>query len=507
MRKRFLGLKRFLERKKFLNNKENKPRGDTRWGVVNGSWGDVIAGLQFFRDRIGRGNVIYYGDDPSIAEFLRCQSFIDEVIFVAPSASVDPLEIHFSVWGNGGRLSSSILEELEPCGVPRDLLVGCGFDWNHPHPTCIREPLSLPEEVERWAQTQVGDRGKPTYLLMPYSFHSTRKEDHWPHWYEFMQTLFAASDAQFILAGQAWSGKPFEKHVNVKNLIGQTPTMMHVMALARFCRATITTSNGLGLWCGSQTLPAIVIANQECSDDTQYFAKVFQNLASWPGFQVAKVSTHPRVIMHRLQHNYAIDFNGNLPYTIDSEARLPKDFSYIPMSESRKFTHLVAPYLLGDGIDLGAGGDPIVPRAISVDLIPERGQLVGDACQLKWFKDDSLDYIYSSHLLGCLNDWDMALREWMRVIKPGGYLIIQIPDHRRLTAFEGAGQTVYGTRNGSVGELTKIVGSIGGWGVIRDSYAHPIDYNILFVAQKNLKQESFITEREKVDAVRLENVE
>ena len=92
----------------------------------------------------------------------------------------------------------------------------------------------------------------------------------------------------------------------------------------------------------------------------------------------------------------------------------------------------------GNGLDLGYGGDPIVPDAITVDLpTPYRNagnaplNIRGDATNLFWFKNAVLDYVYSSHLLEDFMDTKSILKEWLRVLKSGGYLILYCPDEKK----------------------------------------------------------------------------
>jgi len=56
--------------------------------------------------------------------------------------------------------------------------------------------------------------------------------------------------------------------------------------------------------------------------------------------------------------------------------------------------------------------------------------LVGEAEDLRWFKDGVLDYVYSSHLLEDFYDTKKVLTEWFRVIKPGGYLVLFMSDEQ-----------------------------------------------------------------------------
>jgi ubiquinone/menaquinone biosynthesis C-methylase UbiE len=56
--------------------------------------------------------------------------------------------------------------------------------------------------------------------------------------------------------------------------------------------------------------------------------------------------------------------------------------------------------------------------------------LGGDATDLHWFRDGVLDYVYSSHLLEDFSDTEKVLREWLRVLKAGGNLVIFCPDEQ-----------------------------------------------------------------------------
>ncbi len=104
------------------------------------------------------------------------------------------------------------------------------------------------------------------------------------------------------------------------------------------------------------------------------------------------------------------------------------------VSETSKCRARLAPYCKGNGLDLGCGGDLIVPDAIGVDMprpytsVGDRPvHLKGDARMLTWFVDESIDYIFSSHLLEDFANTEEVLTEWLRVLKPGGVLILFLP--------------------------------------------------------------------------------
>ena len=111
-------------------------------------------------------------------------------------------------------------------------------------------------------------------------------------------------------------------------------------------------------------------------------------------------------------------------------------------SETSKCRDRLAPFCIGFGLDLGFGGDPINESAIRVDMPKPYArtgsysvQLGGDATRLVWFADGVLDYIYSSHLLEDFVDTRSVLVEWLRVLKPGGRLVIFCPDQVAYEAY------------------------------------------------------------------------
>lgn len=106
-------------------------------------------------------------------------------------------------------------------------------------------------------------------------------------------------------------------------------------------------------------------------------------------------------------------------------------------SETRGSRRRLTKFCQGNGLDLGFGGDPITRSAITLDLKPRHAwvgeapqNIAGDATDLKWFRDSTLDFIYSSHLLEDFPPEDTVkiLTEWLRVIKPGGNLVLLLPD-------------------------------------------------------------------------------
>lgn len=88
------------------------------------------------------------------------------------------------------------------------------------------------------------------------------------------------------------------------------------------------------------------------------------------------------------------------------------------------------PFCIGNGLDIGFGGEAISQTAITLDKpdCVHKGNLAGDAGNLLWFRDGTLDYVFSSHCLEDAEDTCAWLREWWRVLRPGGHLVLFLPD-------------------------------------------------------------------------------
>lgn len=82
-------------------------------------------------------------------------------------------------------------------------------------------------------------------------------------------------------------------------------------------------------------------------------------------------------------------------------------------------------YLKGKGIDIGCGDDKLQIESGTVD---SWDICDGDAMLMKDVKDCTYDFVYSSHCLEHLKDVELALKNWARILKPGGFLYFTVPD-------------------------------------------------------------------------------
>lgn len=104
-------------------------------------------------------------------------------------------------------------------------------------------------------------------------------------------------------------------------------------------------------------------------------------------------------------------------------------------NESGKVVWETTPYVRGRGLDLGCGPNKVWPHAIGVDNYTEtqlfgiqmKPDVVCDVTKLEPFATGSMDFVYSSHVLEHMVDPLATLKQWWRVLKVGGYLILYLP--------------------------------------------------------------------------------
>jgi SAM-dependent methyltransferase len=88
-------------------------------------------------------------------------------------------------------------------------------------------------------------------------------------------------------------------------------------------------------------------------------------------------------------------------------------------------------YFVGIGIDIGGKPDPLVLYSelfCNILNVKTWDWEDGDAQYLATVEDDEFDFVHSSHCLEHIVDPTVGLSSWLRVVKPGGYLIVTVPD-------------------------------------------------------------------------------
>lgn len=110
---------------------------------------------------------------------------------------------------------------------------------------------------------------------------------------------------------------------------------------------------------------------------------------------------------------------------------------------------LMQKYCRGHGAEIGAGVQPVlVPigsRTTYIDAVPAafwrklpqwadqdvlQAEIIDEGSTLATVKDETFDYLVAAHVLEHIDDPILALKNWIRVVKPGGHIVIAVPDMR-----------------------------------------------------------------------------
>jgi predicted SAM-dependent methyltransferase len=155
----------------------------------------------------------------------------------------------------------------------------------------------------------------------------------------------------------------------------------------------------------------------------------------------------------------------------------------------------LAPFCVGRGIDVGCGQEKVTSGCIGVDLLArgefgKYGVVAGRASvadiqasgdDLPMLADGELDFVVARHNLEHYVDVVKTLEEWRRVLRPGGYLAVVVPDER-------AGDTVFldpTHKHAFTPEsLERLVRTIGGFADIRTNVVIP-NWSFLLAARRS----------------------
>lgn len=141
--------------------------------------------------------------------------------------------------------------------------------------------------------------------------------------------------------------------------------------------------------------------------------------------------------------------------------------------EAAKIRWELVEYTKGRGLDLGCGQFKAFPHFIGVDNGHHWGMkgvdVHVDTCEdLSLFADCSMDFVFSSHLLEHIVDTKAALKEWYRVIKDDGYLVLYLP-HKELYPNVGQeGANPDHKHDFMPEDIESIMRDIGSWDLVRN---------------------------------------
>lgn len=88
-------------------------------------------------------------------------------------------------------------------------------------------------------------------------------------------------------------------------------------------------------------------------------------------------------------------------------------------------------YFVGNGIDIGGKPDPLCLYQElfgNIHGVKTWDWEDGDAQLMTGVQDDYYDFVHSSHCLEHLVEPHQGLMNWLRIVRPGGYLVVTVPD-------------------------------------------------------------------------------
>jgi trans-aconitate methyltransferase len=90
-------------------------------------------------------------------------------------------------------------------------------------------------------------------------------------------------------------------------------------------------------------------------------------------------------------------------------------------------------YFVGNGLDIGCGDDSLwfwKDRFPGIVACQGWDQMYGhgDAQHMDGVPDATYDFLHASHVLEHVRDPEATLRRWWEVLKPGGHLVVLVPE-------------------------------------------------------------------------------
>lgn len=163
-------------------------------------------------------------------------------------------------------------------------------------------------------------------------------------------------------------------------------------------------------------------------------------------------------------------------------------------NEAAKIRWEIVKYTNGRGLDLGCGPYKPFEHFIGVDN-GHHAQEFGwnfkpdvhvDSCEdLSIFAGNSMDFVFSSHLLEHIEDYKAALKEWFRVVKQKGYLILYLP-HRDLYPKIGtSGANPDHKHDFCEDDIIDVMREVGSWDLVEcEKRDQGNEYSMFLVFQK-----------------------
>jgi len=163
--------------------------------------------------------------------------------------------------------------------------------------------------------------------------------------------------------------------------------------------------------------------------------------------------------------------------------------------EAAKIRWELVEYTNGRGLDLGCGQFKAFPHFTGVDNGHHWGMkgvdVHVDTCEnLDIFASNSMDFIFSSHLLEHIVDYKSALKEWYRVLKVGGKFILYLP-HKELYPNVGTeGANTDHKHDFMPEDIISAMKDIGSWDLVRnETRSEGREYSFFQIYEKIKEEE------------------
>lgn len=104
---------------------------------------------------------------------------------------------------------------------------------------------------------------------------------------------------------------------------------------------------------------------------------------------------------------------------------------YYPDPRDEAFNYEVEkilPYAFGDGLDIGCGGRSINKEIDRLDIDPKKEPDILCSMDKIPVADELYDFVVAQHALEHIENQEKAIKEWLRIIKKGGFILIIHPD-------------------------------------------------------------------------------
>lgn len=161
-------------------------------------------------------------------------------------------------------------------------------------------------------------------------------------------------------------------------------------------------------------------------------------------------------------------------------------------NEAAKIRWSLVPYTNGTGLDLGCGPFKAFPHFIGVDNGHHWGtkgaDIAVETCErLPLFATGSIDFVFSSHLLEHIpfEAVPETLKEWFRVVKTGGYVILYLPDEDEYPKVGEEGANPDHKWNVNYDKIIELAKDAASWDLVEfEKRNEGREYSLFFVFRK-----------------------